>query len=208
MDSDGAMGGASWWTILGQAAFTWYDTSHASLGQFKSWQGLCRIPVPWNLLFSAPFNPISRNIIEISSTHKRVPAVWAAESKSRALHYSPPVKLNQVAIQCCLMIDARKVKASHFKTPDKQLMLREVWHGITYLYVCKASGTGAYRGTHPFGRFLPRFHWEQGFANWDALPAQWQVNTNTGPAASASTEGVPEIPRPSWTAFIQLMQIP
>lgn len=124
-------------------------------------------------------------------------AVWAAESKSRALHYSPPVKLNQVAIQCCLMIDARKVKASHFKTPDKQLMLREVWHGITYLYVCKASGTGAYRGTHPFGRFLPRFHWEQGFANWDALPAQWQVNTNTGPAASASTEGVPEIPRPS-----------
>ena len=124
-------------------------------------------------------------------------AIWAAESKKRALQYSPPVKLNQVTIQCCLMIDARKVKASHFKTPDKQLMLREVWHGLTYLYVCKASVPDTFRVAHPFGRFLPRFHWEQAFANWDALPAQWQVNTNTGSAALASTAGVPEIPRPS-----------
>ena len=125
-------------------------------------------------------------------------AVWAAESNIRALEYSPPVMLNQQAIKCCLMIDARRVKASHFKTPDKQFMLREVWHGITHLYVCKVSGPHAYRGTHQFGRFFPRFQWEQGFANWDALPDEWRVNTNIGGAALANSAGsIPEIPIPN-----------
>ena len=72
-------------------------------------------------------------------------AVWAAESKTRALYYSPPVKLNQVEIQCILMLDVRKAKASHFKTPDKQLTLREARHGISYIYVCKASRRGAFK---------------------------------------------------------------
>lgn len=141
---------------------------------------------------------LSRGVLLRSAVPTRnYHAVWAAESISRALEYSPPVMLNQVAIKCCLMIDARRVKASHFKTADKQLMLREVWHGISYLYVCKVSSPGAYRGTHPFGLFLPRFQWEQGFANWDALPVQYQVNTNIRGAALANTQRlIPEIPRP------------
>ena len=126
-------------------------------------------------------------------------AVWAAESKTKALEYSPPVKLNQVAIQCILMLDVRKAKASHFKkTPDnQQFMLREAWRGISYIYVCKASRTCPLRLAKPLGMFRPKFHWEPGFSHWNALPAQWQVNANTGCPALALTQDIPDIPRPS-----------
>ena len=125
-------------------------------------------------------------------------AVWAAESKTKALEYSPPVKLNQVAIQCILMLDVRKAKASHFKkTPDnQQFMLREAWRGISYIYVCKASRTCPLRLAKPLGMFRPKFHWEPGFSHWNALPAQWQVNTDTHYNTLAVTQEIPDIPRP------------
>jgi hypothetical protein len=124
-------------------------------------------------------------------------AVWAAESKTRALYYSPPVKLNQVEIQCILMLDVRRAKRSHFSTPDKQLKLREAWRGISYLYVCKASRHRAFRVAKPLGMFRPKFHWEPGFSHWNALPTEWQVNANTGSPALALTHDIPDIPRPS-----------
>jgi len=123
-------------------------------------------------------------------------AVWAAESKTRALEYSPPVKLNQVAIQCILTLDARKAKASHFKTPDKRVMLQEAWHGISYIYVCKASRTCPLRLAKPLGMLRPKFHWEPGFSHWNALPAPWQVNTDTQYNTLALTQEIPDIPRP------------
>ena len=135
-------------------------------------------------------------LLRSAATTRGFNAVWAAESKTRALYYSPPVKLNQVAIQCILTLDARKAKASHFKTPDKQFMLREAWRGISYIYVCKASRTGPLRLAKPFGNFLPKFHWEHGFSHWEALPAEWQVITDHEYATLALTQEIPDVPRP------------
>ena len=80
-------------------------------------------------------------------------------------------------------------------------MLREAWHGISYIYVCKASRTCPLRLAKPLGMFRPKFHWEPGFSHWNALPAQWQVNTDTHYNTLAVTQEIPDIPRPRWTAL-------
>ena len=125
-------------------------------------------------------------------------AVWAAEEIKRALEYSPPAKLNhEVAIRCALMLDVRRAKSSHFQTSHKIFMLREAWHGIAFLCVCKDSQQGCFRSARPFGMLLPKFQWEQGFSNWAALPAEWRVNVIPSSAASASRQEIPDIPRPT-----------
>ena len=121
-------------------------------------------------------------------------AVWAAESRARSLQYSPAVKLNGMAVQCTLMLRAKRIKNSHFKTTDKQFMIRECWHEVMYLYVCKHSGEPTYRGVHPLGAFLPKFVWSPSFSNWNQLPEPWNVVTNEGAASSSRASDIPEIP--------------
>ena len=70
------------------------------------------------------------------------------------------------------------VSKSHFKTSDKQLMLRERWRKVLYLYICKHGGEPTLRFPH--------------------LPQQWQVVVNTGAAAAAASAsgeaGMPALP--------------
>jgi hypothetical protein len=99
------------------------------------------------------------------------------------------------------MLDVRRAKSSHFQTSHKIFMLREAWHGIAFLCVCKDLQQGCFRSARPFGMLLPKFQWEQGFSNWAALPAQWRVNVIPSSAASASRQEIPDIPRPKGFAL-------
>ena len=120
--------------------------------------------------------------------------IWAAEGRGRALQYSPPVTLNGIPVQCVLLLQAGRVKNSHFKTADKQVMLRECWHTVLYLYICKHAGDSTYnRANQSLGRFMPRFEWSPNYSNWEPLPQPWIV-TNAGVGAASSSAGIPEIP--------------
>ena len=125
-------------------------------------------------------------------------AIWAAQSRDRALQYSPPVLVGGIPVQCVLLLQASRVKGSHFKTADLQLTLRECWQTVLYVYIIKHRGESTFRYPHSFGRWLPKFDWNPSFSNWNPLPQQWQVVTNTGAAADAASRvaGVPEIPIP------------
>ena len=127
-------------------------------------------------------------------------AVWAAESLSRALLYSPPVMLGGQAVQVIISLQAKRVKSSHFKSRDKQLMLRECWQEAQFVMICLYKGQQLYRSAvPPLDAFLPAFSWDPAFCNWNALPAPWVVsNEHTIASSSSSSAGnvIPDIPWP------------
>ena len=108
-------------------------------------------------------------------------AIWAGEELYRARMYSPPLEFGNIQLQCILQILAQRVKASHFTSNDKQLMLRECWHQVEYLHICEHTGSSSslYRSTQaPRSERKPRFVWQAAFSNWDALPQPWVVFNN------------------------------
>ena len=129
-------------------------------------------------------------------------AIWTAEARWRAQTYAPPVILAPELpdpVQCIIRIQCKRVSRSHFKTRDKQLITREVWHQLSWLEIIKSDGQPAFRRTHAFGRMLPQFRWSPSFANWHQLPEPWIVGTNNGAAAASSSttaRGFPPIPTP------------
>lgn len=125
-------------------------------------------------------------------------AIWAAEALDRALMYSPPALLGGRAIQCVVGLKAFRIKASHFRSTDKQFMLRECWHELHWLYICDYKQQGLYRShVLPLAETLPGFVWDPSYSNWEPLPPPWVV-TN-GDATTSVVSGVPEIPRPRAT---------
>jgi hypothetical protein len=165
------------------------DTSHhgREYGCYL-WHGTCFSHLPSILSCGT--------LLRCSTPTRGCHAIWAAEGRGRALHYSPPVTLNGIPVQCALLLQASRVKNSHFQTTDKQYMLRECWHTLLYIYICKHSGVSTYRATHSLDRFMPRFGWSPSYSNWGPLPQPWNVVTNTGGGGASLSESIPEIPMP------------
>ena len=139
-------------------------------------------------------------LLRCSVPTKGYHAIWAAESIKRAMLYAPPVMLAGRQVQCILALKAGRVKASHFKSTDKQLMLRECWHQVDWLYICQHTGQQLYRSTHqPLGSMLPHFRWDNAFGNWNALPPPWVVSNGDATTSAGITGNIiPDIPMP-WT---------
>ena len=120
-------------------------------------------------------------ILRSSVPTKHKFAIWAGEELYRARMYSPPLEFGNMQLQCISQILAQRVKASHFTSDDKQLMLRECWHQVEYLHICEHTGSSSslYRSTQvPRSERKPRFVWHAAFSNWDALPQPWVVFNN------------------------------
>lgn len=123
-------------------------------------------------------------------------AIWTGEAFSRALMYAPPVVLGGKQVQCILGVHAFRTKGSHFKSHDKQLMIRECWHQLQWLFVFAYNGQQLYKiHVAPLSDILPAFEWMPNYSNWEPLPPPWVVtNSNSNPVVAES--GVPAIPLP------------
>lgn len=123
-------------------------------------------------------------------------AIWTGESPSRALMYAPPVMLGGKKIQCVVAVHALRVKGSHFKSHDKQLIVRECWHQLQWLMLFEYQGQELYRKhVGPLSNFLPAFEWVPSYSNWDPLPPPWVVANNDSTNGVVEA-GVPAIPLP------------
>jgi len=123
-------------------------------------------------------------------------AIWTGEAVSRALMYAPPVVLGGKHVQCVMAVNALRVKGSHFKSHDKQLIIRECWHQLQWLLVFEYQGQELYKKhVSPLSDFLPAFEWMPNYSNWDPLPHPWVVeNSHSNPVVAQA--GVPAIPLP------------
>jgi hypothetical protein len=74
-------------------------------------------------------------------------AIWVGESFSRALLYASPVELGGKQVQCVVGIQAKRIKGSHFRSHDKQLILRECWGQLQWLMVKEYNGEQLYKPT-------------------------------------------------------------
>lgn len=124
-------------------------------------------------------------------------AIWTGEAPSRALMYAPPVRVGGKEVQCILCVDAMRVKGSHFKSSDKQLILRECWAQLKWLLLFEYKGQQLYKTTvDSLARPLPQFVWSPSYANWDPLPEPWVVANSSSRPANNNSGVVPSLPYP------------
>ena len=123
--------------------------------------------------------------------------IWSSTDHARALMYAPPVRIGNRAVVCIFGLTAGRVKSSHFKSKDSQLMLRECWHEITHLYILDfVPGQTLYRTSVPgLSSQLPQFRWSAAFENWNALPQPWVV-CNGDNIVSVARLGLHDLPLP------------
>jgi hypothetical protein len=75
----------------------------------------------------------SGTLLRCSVPTRNKRAIWSGELRSRALMYAAPARLDGKLIQCVIGIEAQRVKSSHFKSRDQQLILRECWGQVKWL---------------------------------------------------------------------------
>lgn len=124
-------------------------------------------------------------------------SIWVGESFSRALLYASPMDIGGKQVQCVVGVQAKRIKGSHFKSHDKQLILRGCWGQLEWLMVKEYKGDQLYkRRADPLSGFLPKFTWMPSYSNWDPLPPPWVVTNSISNPSSVAT-GVPPIPYPA-----------
>jgi len=169
----------------------------ARLGWKQPWSRLSRCAVSWHCHVARASYPFSRLSPSLQCPHAWVPLHLVQVCAHAGIDVCPQVRIGGRPVVCIFGTVASRVKSSHFRSSDAQLMLRECWHEITHLFIMDFQpGQHLYRSRVPrLSPQLPRFRWSSEFENWDALPQPWVV-VNSDSIAAESRHGIQDLPLP------------